>query len=353
MSADGPGSSEPHVVLVHIPRTGGGTVKVALGRNYGSARSPGNAQSSPEATRAKVQQLARRSATWRVAADHVPLGLFERYLPDDTRYLTILRDPVDRVLSHHALQSSAGGRQSRALLWQHLATVERRLHGLQPDGENVRFDEHADYSLEEGLRRRIRVYDNLQTRFLWGGETLFGELPPDALERAKENLSRLWFVGVTERLDEAIVVLGRRLGIGLMPYQLMHASSSPTATAELPPGLRELIAEYNSLDVELHRFASERFAAEAPPGDELRAAAEELRAKSSGPPDENDRRMRRRARTRGTGRKRPGPDAVIGSEDPRSAEAEVLERLRAVEDRLYRLEKLVMDEIERRGGVDV
>ena len=33
------------------------------------------------------------------------------------------------------------------------------------------------------------------TRFLWGRRGLFGELPPDALERAKENLSRLWFVG--------------------------------------------------------------------------------------------------------------------------------------------------------------
>ena len=32
---------------------------------------------------------------------HVPYGLFRRHLPEDTRYMTFLREPVDRVLSHY------------------------------------------------------------------------------------------------------------------------------------------------------------------------------------------------------------------------------------------------------------
>ena len=39
--------------------------------------------------------------------DHVPYGLFRRYLPTRARYITVLRDPVDRVLSHYHFHAQA------------------------------------------------------------------------------------------------------------------------------------------------------------------------------------------------------------------------------------------------------
>src|SRR5262249_39692675 len=142
------------------------------------------------------------------------------------RYMTILRDPVDRVLSHYHFHAQAGdppgsgGTRKLRSIWETLLNHERIERPGGDEEDEITLDLDADYSLEEGLRRNIAIYDNFQTRFLWGGESLFGKLPPDALEQAKENISTFWFVGVRERLDDSIVLLGRKLGVGLMPYHL-------------------------------------------------------------------------------------------------------------------------------------
>jgi len=281
--ADAAGS-EPLLAFVHIPRTGGGTVSSAISKNYDRLKSVGNIQKGPEKTRSGLENIAAKLGAWQAVGDHVPLGLFRRYLPADTRYLTILRDPVDRVLSHYHFHAQAGdppgsrGAVKLRGLWEQLLNNERTELGRPDDA--ISLGEDADTSLEEGLRRRLCIYDNFMTRFLWGGESIYGELPPDALERAKENVADLWFVGFRERLDESIVLLGRKLGIGLMPYYLRHVSTKRPTIEETSRELRELVAEHNALDIELYRFARELFEKSAPPPDELADEVAELRRRS-------------------------------------------------------------------------
>ena len=120
--------------------------------------------------------------------------------------MTFLRDPR-RVLSHYYFHAQAGAEKLR-LIW-------RREH-------NVDIGDEDNVSLEEGLARGITLYSNFATRFLWGGESLEGDLPPDALERAKQNLERFAFVGVRELLDEGVILLGRMLGVPHAGYHLRH-----------------------------------------------------------------------------------------------------------------------------------
>ena len=233
---DGHRGDQPLLAFVHIPRTGGGTVSSAISKNYARLRGVGNIRVGPEKTRSTMERLGEDPGSWKVFGDHAPYGLYRRYLSADTRYITILRDPVDRVLSHYHFHAqavlhagdppgSAGERKLRST-WQMLLNNERleREGGDQED--EIELDQEGDYSLEEGLRKKIVIYDNFMTRFLWGGESIFGELPTDALERAKENISSFWFVGVRERLDDSIILLGRKLGVGLMPYFLRHVSQT-------------------------------------------------------------------------------------------------------------------------------
>ena len=65
-----------------------------------------------------------------------------------------------------------------------------------------------------------------------------------------------------------------------MAYQRRHVSQKRPSLSETPDELRELIAEHNALDIELYRFARERFDREAPPSEELAADVQELRSMS-------------------------------------------------------------------------
>jgi hypothetical protein len=72
----------------------------------------GNYLRAPEKT---VRKVARRPGGWdrwrraggRVTIGHVPYALFREHLPADTRYVTFLREPIDRVLSHSTATSGS------------------------------------------------------------------------------------------------------------------------------------------------------------------------------------------------------------------------------------------------------
>lgn len=309
-------AGQPLLAFVHIPRTGGGTVSSAISKNYAPMKGPGNFQKSPEKTREGLEKIANQRDYWEAVGDHVPYGLYLRYLPPDTRYITILRDPVDRVLSHFHFHAQAGeppgtaGARKLRSIWEELLNNERReLEGAE-EAEIV-LPEDVEFSLEEGLRRKIPIYDNFMTRFLWGGESLFGELPPGALERAKENIASFFFVGVRERLDESIIMLGRKLGTGLMPYHLRHVSWRRPQLEETSAELRELVAEHNALDVELYRFARERFEETAPAPGELAGEIEQLRARSAEITEEGEARRLARKAGKGVRRGRSSPTREV------------------------------------------
>jgi hypothetical protein len=353
---------EPLLAFVHIPRTGGGTVKSAIQQNYERPKSPGNYQSSPENTRRAVETLARSPGRWRAAADHIPLALYQEYLPAETRYLTVLREPVDRVLSHYHQHAQAGNppgsRGARRLrsIWKMVLTSER-WEGEGADADEVVLEDDVEFSLEEGLRRKICLYDNFQTRFLWGGE-FFGDLPAEALERAKENISRFWFVGISERLDESLVLLGRKLGIGPMAYHLKHVSKRRPPLEETSGELRDLIVEHNNLDVELYAFARARFDEEAPAPEELAADVEELRRRSAevteaGDAARIDRKESYKAAKR-AGKQQLKQERLAAAET--DLEGALAERLAVVEERLARIESQLAGvagngaEVESRGA---
>ena len=231
-----------------------------------------------------------------------PYGLYLRYLPADTRYVAVLRDPVERVIAHYTRHAHGGAGKAQEGVEDLLNTERLERDGGQREADILLAD--GDFSLEAGLRRKIVIYDNLMTRFLWGGESLFGELPPDALERAKQNVLSLWFLGIAERIYDSLVLLGRELGVGLMPHTRSPAARTLTRAHDTSPELRELIAEHNALDLELYRFAREHFDETAPAPDELADDAEELRRLSTAITSEVDARRavtkNRRAGRNGT-----------------------------------------------------
>src|SRR5678815_616084 len=90
-------SAKPTVIFLHIPKTAGSTLDKIIDHQYKRTSIFTRAYISmdefkilPEAHREKI----------RVLRGHMHFGVHE-YLPQSSIYITILRNPIDRVISHY------------------------------------------------------------------------------------------------------------------------------------------------------------------------------------------------------------------------------------------------------------
>lgn len=232
----------PLMAFIHIPKTGGGTLKGIFAGAY-SQRGVVNAGNYPRNRARTERELAKKSGTEsRVMIGHVPLSVLRRHLPADTAYLTLLREPVERVLSHY---------------YRHAHRPDPDAHPPASRGGGRRL---AAQSLEQALEdQRLPELRNLATRFLCDAESPLDELSESALEEAKRNLEGFAFVGLQERFDESSVMLARQLGFTIEGHEHRHVSRERPTAASVSAGDRELIESANDLDIELYRWAAERF----------------------------------------------------------------------------------------------
>jgi hypothetical protein len=218
------------LAFLHIPKTAGTSFGMLLHYRYGDGMHElGNALGRPD-------ELEHAPADASAVEGHVSLGALDRLAPGAT-LATLLRDPVERTLSEHRYLAAGRGRGFLA-------------RGLPepPPGIPLRDALEGGYML-----------DNLQTRMLCGIDSPRDPLPPDAADRAAANLARFGYLGVTERFDEFVALIG--LGLGwptIVPFEARV--NRPTDPPD-PEDVR-LAAAANELDAEVYRQA-DALAAEA------------------------------------------------------------------------------------------
>jgi hypothetical protein len=234
------------VVFLHLPKTGGSTLSAALRYKYPSRTLLLEDTSDAFGGVRDVPLPARRAA--RVVAGHLHYGV-HRYIPQKCEHVTMLREPVGRVVS----------------MYHHIRSHPRhRLHA-ELSGSDMGIEEFAARARDAGL-------DNLQTRMISGrkpgqtpaqgesGPWLAPRLDEGDLDEAKRNLERFLLVGLTERFDESFIVLRRALGWRLPMYETRNVSRRIGSTPPTEAAL-ELIRERNRLDLELYEHADKLLSA--------------------------------------------------------------------------------------------
>lgn len=178
----------------------------------------------------RVARVLQRSDL-RAVVGHFWFGI-HRFLRQRWTYVTVLRDPVERVIS----------------LFYHLKRESSPSHFL------------ADISLEEFVEMApYREVDNDQTRRISGFNPDVGELDVKALKLAKQNLREHFsVVGTTDRFDHTLLLMQRRLGwTGSLGYYPKNQNPARPALSDISQPAINAVIQRNQLDIALYDYANQ------------------------------------------------------------------------------------------------
>lgn len=233
------------LIFVHIPKAAGSTLYQLLEAQYAPEErfatskteySPHNDLTHFEAL--NEEQLARI----RLLYGHMGYGLHRR-LPRPAMYITYLREPVERVLSHYSFERTL---------------PESPVYGYLQSGEM-------------DLKRYVRYYteaaemDNLQTRMIAGNwhKRGFGSCTVEMLEEAKRNLrAQFAVVGLTEQFDASYLLLKRYFGWRYSYFRRRNQTRNRLFRDEITSDQLDYIREHNCFDLQLYAYAQQLFAAQ-------------------------------------------------------------------------------------------
>jgi hypothetical protein len=181
----------------------------------------------------------RQQGRIRCIAGHFAFGVHRYYHARPSTYVTLLRNPIDRVISHY---------------YQVLRKESHYLHSAVRDGR---------LGLQEYVESGVSIeLDNGQTRILagigWGAD--YGRCPRPMLEQAKENLNRHFAaVGISEGFDEFLLLLHREFGWNTDGCGRRNVAAGRPRLEEIDAAAIQSIEAHNRLDQELYRHATALF----------------------------------------------------------------------------------------------
>jgi len=212
---------ETGLIFLHVPKTAGLTLRSIIRRQY----PPGVIVDAPPT--GLVEMTAEERARVRVILGHVPFGTHSQ-MSVPARYVTMLRNPVDRVVS----------------LYYHLLGKPQNLHHPWVRGRSL--EEYAASAHPQAM--------NHQTQLLSGHTA---GLEAGSLDAARQTLlHHVACCGVNERFDESLLLFKHALGWRNVFYLRENVSSVRPALSAIPASTIRVIERNNELDAELYSFAA-------------------------------------------------------------------------------------------------
>jgi len=205
-------------VFLHIPKTGGTTLSNIFKNTVALGKDEIVDHLSNEAIYAKYKHAAEAEKTKvKAVLGHYSFGVHELF-PNPPAYFTMLREPVDRVISlYYFLRDYPGYYQNHM--------------------KNMSFEAYLDWD---------RQAKNGQT-------TLISGKNPPSLDTALANLRRFSFIGLTEMFNESLYLLNKQFHWNVDQYKKANITKSRPAVDQVPVPIRKKIERYNEMDIYIYK----------------------------------------------------------------------------------------------------
>lgn len=215
------------IIFTHIPKTAGTSFKEEL------IKSNFNNVFMYKGRKSLFQIYLSRP---KFITGHVPFGIISRYLRNDYEYLTFLRDPVERAISHYYFIL-----QSKSSLYEH-----------------PKFEECKNVSLLEAYRSG-KLVDNLQTRFISGEGYSPQRCNSSMLSRAKHNLKKHYPVfGILEQYDNSLDLISHKYNL-ILPPKKQTTFFKKTDKPLIDEEVKEALKVQHLYDIEFYNYAVSLF----------------------------------------------------------------------------------------------
>lgn len=227
------GKTEEAAIFLHLPKTAGTTVNRLIEWEYRLSEMYSIDPVLFKWSAAHLRKLPpERLKKIRMFKGHMLFGLHE-VLVQPATYITVLRDPVDRVIS---------------------AFYFMRSYKLHPLYWKLR---RENWTLEDFVHRYQR--ENVQAKVIAGSD-YDAPCTREIVERGKQNLrSHFSVVGLSERLEESLALMKLRFGWRLSSYSSFNVTRRRPKKGDLPKATLDLIREKNAFDIELYECGREIF----------------------------------------------------------------------------------------------
>lgn len=217
------------LLFLHIPKTAGTSVHNVLHRHF---KKHEQIETNVFINHNVLSDLPKeRLNSLKLVRGHFPFGEQEVFGDVKFEYTTMLREPIDRCVSHY---------------YFNLAEQDKK---AKPGGRRI------NVSLKELCETGDFLFvDNTQVRFLSGNTKVpIGSVTREMMELAWENLNKHFpVVGIQEQFDAFILMMCDRYELRLPYYRKQRVNKGRKAVMELDEETRRAVAARNLLDIELY-----------------------------------------------------------------------------------------------------